>query len=104
MFDHAMFKFTQGEAAATDVQHRLLLEETLAAWTDASPSMDVHGSLTGKACLAQPEGPTRIALLDCTISFTSAPALPAGVYVGCMSHEYPSLILSTGASLPSQVG
>ncbi len=62
-FDPEAFGMAPSEAAATDPQHRLLLEEVGAAWREATPSVqDIHGNLTGESGpggwhSAQPEGP-----------------------------------------------
>lgn len=61
-----------GEAIATDPQQRILLEETATALADA-------GGRTGNAV-----------------------SLSAGVYVGCMYHEYVSEVVGSGMKLSSQ--
>lgn len=49
-FDQDIFRFSANECSATDPQHRLLLEETATAWTDASAGVaDISGNLTGRA-------------------------------------------------------
>ena len=56
LFDHGLFRLARSEAAATDPQHRLLLEQTAVAWADAAPALNVNDSGSGLTGLFMSEG------------------------------------------------
>ncbi len=70
-----------------DPQHRLLLEETLAAWSQAAPALDPASSR-----LAQNPGYT---------GGSAGAGSTTGVYVGSMYHEYADLVVASSPVLPS---
>lgn len=50
-FDHGVFKLTRNEAAVVDPQQRLLLEGCLAAWIEASPTVQgINDISVGATC------------------------------------------------------
>lgn len=87
LFDQSLFRLSPNEAAATDPQHRLLLEETLAAWSQATAALQLANSTS-----AQPVGDAGIG---------AGVASTTGVYVGSMYDEYADVVVACSPVLPS---
>ena len=87
LFDQSLFRLSPNEAAATDPQHRLLLEEALAAWSQATPALQ-----PANVCSDQPDG---------SIGNGAGGASTTGVYVGSMYDEYADVVVACSPVLPS---
>jgi acyl transferase domain-containing protein len=83
-FDAALFNLSAAEAVTIDPQQRMLIEQTAVALRQAGPDM-------AEAAAA--------AVADGSSLSPAAAASLTGVYVGCMNHEWLTVMVAHGTKL-----